>query len=539
MIPFIHAAFVKAATLIGASPDELKLIFCFLLSYPLAGLLKRVPDSSPGRKNLFAVSVSLFYLIGIFDLWDGLATVLISAGGAYAIAYFLRSSPYMPWIGFVFTMAHISVSHISRQLANAPSTVDITGTQMVLVMKISAFCWNVADGQLPDDALSDFQKTRRLQELPSLLDYAGYVFFFPGLLAGPAFDFTEYRAWLDTTMFDVPANIDPAMKPPVRRKRRIPRSGTPAILKALVGLVWVFLYMQFSPRFSHTELTSPSFLQYGFLRRIWIMYMVSFVARFKYYGVWSLTEGACILAGLGYNGIDPITGKASWNRLQNIDPWMVESAQNPRGLLAGWNINTNNWLRNYVYLRVTPKGKKPGFRATFTTFATSALWHGFYPGYYLTFILASLIQTAAKNFRRHLRPFFMDPVSGKPLPSKRYYDVLTYFVTQLSFSFATVPFLILSFSDSLWAWTRVYNYALIWTVATLAFFASPGKVMIKKKLEQRAGRANARLVRSISTDSLTGKEPILGISKDLEQDFNEAMEEIRNEVEARQAKKDS
>jgi lysophospholipid acyltransferase len=449
MIPFIHAAFVKAATLIGASPDELKLIFCFLLSYPLAGLLKRVPDSSPGRKNLFAVSVSLFYLIGIFDLWDGLATVLISAGGAYAIAYFLRSSPYMPWIGFVFTMAHISVSHISRQLANAPSTVDITGTQMVLVMKISAFCWNVADGQLPDDALSDFQKTRRLQELPSLLDYAGYVFFFPGLLAGPAFDFTEYRAWLDTTMFDVPANIDPAMKPPVRRKRRIPRSGTPAILKALVGLVWVFLYMQFSPRFSHTELTSPSFLQYGFLRRIWIMYMVSFVARFKYYGVWSLTEGACILAGLGYNGIDPITGKASWNRLQNIDPWMVESAQNPRGLLAGWNINTNNWLRNYVYLRVTPKGKKPGFRATFTTFATSALWHGFYPGYYLTFILASLIQTAAKNFRRHLRPFFMDPVSGKPLPSKRYYDVLTYFVTQLSFSFATVPFLILSFSDSL------------------------------------------------------------------------------------------
>jgi lysophospholipid acyltransferase len=341
--------------------------------------------------------VSLFYLVGIFDLWDGLLTVLISAGGAYAIAYFLRGSPYMPWIGFAFTMGHMSVSHIWRQMANNPSTIDITGTQMVLVMKISAFCWNVADGQLSDDALSDLQKSRRLKELPSLLDYAGYVFFFPGLLAGPAFDFTEYRAWLDTTMFDVPSNIDPAKKPPVRRKRKIPRSGTPAVLKGAVGLVWVFLFMQFSPKFSHAELTSPSYPSYGFLHRVWIMYMVSFVARFKYYGVWSLTEGACILTGLGFNGVDPITGKASWNRLQNIDPWMVETAQNPRGFLAGWNMNTNNWLRNYVYLRVTPKGKKPGFRASMITFATSALWHGFYPGYYLTFILASLIQTAAKS----------------------------------------------------------------------------------------------------------------------------------------------
>ena len=33
----------------------------------------------------------------------------------------------MPWIGFVFVMGHMSVSHISRQFANAPDKVDITG----------------------------------------------------------------------------------------------------------------------------------------------------------------------------------------------------------------------------------------------------------------------------------------------------------------------------------------------------------------------------------------------------------------------------
>jgi lysophospholipid acyltransferase len=99
--------------------------------------------------------------------------MLISAGGAYAIAKFLRGSRFMPWVGFVFLMGHMSVNHIARQAANSPRSVDITGAQMVLVMKLTAFCWNVADGLLSEAELSDFQKDRRLTELPSLLDYAG------------------------------------------------------------------------------------------------------------------------------------------------------------------------------------------------------------------------------------------------------------------------------------------------------------------------------------------------------------------------------
>jgi lysophospholipid acyltransferase len=87
--------------------------------------------------------------------------------------------------------------------------------------------------------------------------------------------------------------------------------------------------------------------------------------------------------------------------LRNVSPWGVESAQNTRAYLGNWNINTNNWLRNYMYLRVTPRGKKPGFRASMATFVTSAFWHGFYPGYYLSFVLASFVQTVAKSTYSH------------------------------------------------------------------------------------------------------------------------------------------
>lgn len=352
-------------------------------------------------KLLHFSRVGVFFLVGLFDLWAGLRTILIAAGGAYGIAYSLRGSPYMPWIGFVFLMVQMSVNQLERQFANDPASVDITGAQMVLVMKLSAFCWNVADGTLPEDQLSDFQKDRVLRELPSLLDYAGWVFFFPSLLCGPAMDFAEYRRWLDTSMFEVPSNVDPAKKPPTRKKRRIPRSATPAMWKLATGLVWILSFLKFSGWYSTELLVSDSYMAHGMAKRVWIMYMTNLTARMKYYGVWSMAEGACILTGIGYSGVDPATGKISWDRVRNIYPWGVESAQNTRAYLGNWNMKTNLWLRNYVFLRVTPMGKKPGFRATMATFVTSAVWHGFYPGYYLTFVLASFIQNVAKSKSLH------------------------------------------------------------------------------------------------------------------------------------------
>ena len=198
-------------------------------------------------------------------------------------------------------------------------------------------------------------------------------------------------------MFQLPPGIDPSKAPPTRKKRKIPRSGTPASWKAGYGLLWIFAFLQFSGWYYTDFLLGDDYMKYSFFRRVWILHMLGLTTRMKYYGVWSLTEGACILSGIGYNGIDPKTSRAKWDRLQNVRPLAIETAQNSRDYLGNWNINANHWLRNYVYLRVTPKGKKPGFRASLATFVTSAFWHGFYPGYYMTFVLASLLQTIAKS----------------------------------------------------------------------------------------------------------------------------------------------
>ncbi|OAP57547.1 hypothetical protein AYL99_08285 [Fonsecaea erecta] len=519
MLPGIDIPFLWLSKAIGASVDEIKLLAIFLISYPLAAVLKRLPDDKPQWKNIFSVSITLFYLLGVYDLWGGTVTLLIDAIGTYLIAYYLDGS-LMPWLG------HMSISHIERQRIADPSLVDITGGQMVLIMKLHGFSWNVHDGRLKGELLTDAQKDRAVYKMPNLLDFAGYVFFFPSIFTGPAFEYADYKRWLDGSIYDTTPGSKGA--PPTKGKRRIPHSTVPAVRKAIGGLLWIGAFLQLSQWYYVPFFLSDEYMTFSFPYRVWLLQMLGFATRTKYYGVWSLTEGACIMAGISYNGVDEKTGQAKWDHLENVNPWGIETAQNSRAYLDNWNKNTNKWLRNYIYLRVTPKGKKPGFRATLATFLTSALWHGFYPGYYLTFVLAAFIQTVAKNFRRYVRPFFLTPDGTKSTRYKIYYDALGYVATQLAFCFTTAPFVVLGFHDSLKIWARVYFYTVIGVAASLAFFASPAKRSLTKRLD---ARNHPHLRKTIAEE--TQHPPSLGLPNDPVREIDEAIDEIRADIETR------
>jgi lysophospholipid acyltransferase len=86
-------------------------------------------------------------------------------------------------------------------------------------------------------------------------------------------------------------------------------------------------------------------------------------------------QGASILTGLGFTGYGP-SGESTWGGAANVKILEIELPSNFKVLLDSWNINTNIWLRECIYKRVTPKGKKPGFRSSMLTFATSAFWVG-------------------------------------------------------------------------------------------------------------------------------------------------------------------
>ncbi|KAK7205953.1 MBOAT, membrane-bound O-acyltransferase family-domain-containing protein [Myxozyma melibiosi] len=543
MIGIIDDAMGAAAKQIGLDTDPLKLFLTFVLSYPLCAVLKRLPDYTPVYKQLFCIAVSAFYLLGIFDLKDGVQTLMISAMGTYGLAKYVKS-PLMPWMVFVFVMGHLTINHIERYRSpedtSSSGRMDITGSQMVLVMKLSAFGWNVHDGRRPASELSSLQKDRALPTLPPLLDYLTYVFFFPSLMVGPSFDYSEFRRWLDFSIFENEYTTPHPDGKPRKHKRKIPRSGRVAARKAAEGVMWIALWIIMSSKFSSGVLFTDTYLGRNFFYRAFYMWPLGFAYRLKYYGAWTLAEGACILSGLSYNGIDPVTKKRKWDRVRNIDPYRHETGQNMHALLETWNMNTNKWLKTYVYLRVTPKGKRPGFRSTLFTFATSAFWHGVSPGYYLTFITGAFLQSCGRSARRYIRPFFMSPDLSQPGPYKKYYDALTYVVSQMSLQYTVQPFVILTFRDSLYVWSTVYFYVHIGIFIFITTFSQKKvKKYIEAKLAARTEISSkldklrfeieqARIKKiPVEVERVLAREPTLGVP---DQELDEALELMRGEM---------
>lgn len=379
---------------------------------------------------------------------------------------------------------------------------------MVLVMKLTAFAWNIHDGRTARkaqeglSALVDFQKESVLTEMPDILSYIAWSLFFPSMLIGPAFEYAQYRAWLNCTIYEVevPKNTKAAKK--MANGRKIPRSGTAAAKRALEGLFWLACYTYLSPRFTVDEVLSDSFAKTSFLYRMWYIVPLAFTHRSKYYGIWKLSEGGCVLAGFGFKGFTK-SGVIDWSSIENISPYEFEVAQNTKALLEAWNKNTNKWLKNYVYLRVTPKGKKPGFKSTMATFATSAIWHGFYPGYYFAFTLGAFVQTMGKHYRRNFRPFLMSADGKSAGPNKWIYDIICWFVTQWTWAYIVQAFIVLSFTGSLKFWSRYYFIVHVVLALNFAFFGTGASAPLKAALKQRSQTAASAATAKVDT---SGKE---------------------------------
>ncbi|KAK6464701.1 MBOAT, membrane-bound O-acyltransferase family-domain-containing protein [Scheffersomyces coipomensis] len=541
-LAIVQAFIDRVSVLLGVDDASLKVLFCTLLSFPFSFIFKRLPDENYTLKNLYNVGVSAFYVFGVLGIYHGIMTLSFSAAGCYFITRYVRT-PAMPWINFLFLMSHLAYNHLMTQFFSVydKTKIDMSGAQMVLVLKLTAFGWSVYDGRQPVGELNAYNKSRAIKKHPNILPYIGYVFFYASLLTGPSFDYAAYDRFLHSTLFDdVPED-----KRPGKRKRKIPRSGRQALSKTLQGAFCATLLVHAPKYITIQYALSPAFVnEHNFIYRIFYLWILSFTQRLRYYTIWLIAEGACILCGLGYNGYDPVTDSFKWDRVQNIDPFIFETSQNMHTSLEAWNMNTNKWLKNYVYLRVARKGKKPGFKSTLFTFVTSAFWHGTRPGYYITFVLGAILQTVGKIFRRNLRPIFLKADGKTPKSNKIYYDIVCYFVTQLTFGFLAQPFVLLEFPKSIQIWSTCYFYVPIISLIVIFLFNGPYKKQVvgycksfqdSEKYKNKLAPEEAEIVNN-AVETLLEKEsadniPTLGLppidylqtvdKKEVNQDIND------------------
>jgi lysophospholipid acyltransferase len=105
-----------------------------------------------------------------------------------------------------------------------------------------------------------------------------------------------------------------------------------------------------------------------------------------------LMDCGAIAAGLAFNGYDS-NGVALHDRVKSVVISGLIFTYRVKDFLSCWNISVHEWLKYYVFLRMLDS-KKRGNSSSFAscvTFMVSAIWHGFYPGFFSFFIGAFLM----------------------------------------------------------------------------------------------------------------------------------------------------
>lgn len=422
----------------GLRVDEINYVFCMLLAYPLAFLFRLVPTSLPALRHFIAGFVGL--LFGVFCFRVFILHVFVLAGVAYLFIILDPSAKSVHRNVAVFSIGYLTFCHIYRQYYFfGLYLLDITGPLMLLVQKLSSLGYSLHDAQHPSDKQTELQKKLAVAKTPTLLEYFGHVFFFPAFLAGPMHFFTDYKAFMEGHTHTEGGAFAAAKK-----------------------FVYAFLCMGCNrlPGFlgidnSMLLLANEKWIdENNILRRLAQLYMASVCIRMQYYFAWILAEGANNAAGFGFqkkkdskDGSDDKEVKGSWHLITNVRVENVEFATNLKGVLDNWNIQTSTWLRYVCYERTNNSVNK--------TMLLSALWHGLYPGYFLTFLTGTLQTEAARTGRRVIRPIFHS--AGKL--GMHVYDVLTWVVTAIALDYMVGPFVILEFWASLQFWSD-FHFAI-------------------------------------------------------------------------------
>ena len=151
-----------------------------------------------------------------------------------------------------------------------------------------------------------------------------------------------------------------------------------------------------------------------------------------------------IASGLAFNGYDKETGEPKFDRVQSVILWNLDFSSSVKELIASWNMSVPKWLKNYVFLRIASKDKKRGgfMKAAICTFLVSAVWHGFYPGFYIFFVLLGTVDYVSKLYGQLLMPL----VSGI-LPDPVIY-MISWIWCFYWFSYINISFFLLSFENS-------------------------------------------------------------------------------------------
>ena len=416
-----------------------------ILSWPLAYSLRHI--RSPRIKMTLSMSVGVTSMFFIY----GRETTLLYL--AFIISSYLpcRYGLLGPGVFTVLVLVTLGAIHYDSMLTGtATDRMSYTGTLMMMAAKVSMFAFHISDGRKirskqplsPHAHIALHREATAIVSDVSSFEYLCYNFEFMGSIVGPLFTYNEYMDFIHARGDFAKVKSVPVLVP---------------ILKALVRAVTVlaaYMYLISLPVININTLTSAGFLTLPLYQRVFVSPFIVVACRFAYFAVWALSEVSCTLSGLAYQPPN------QFDRGTNVNIIKFELSHNFNQVTNNWNIRISDlWLKHCIYQRVdsVPSiirrlGVGRQALANLTTKITSAVWHGWFAGYGISFLSLGLGNWTETLVRRKLHPWLPARFLNSHLCS-----VLAWAHTWWSLNVFFAPFLSLT-----WEKARLYYDSIYW-----------------------------------------------------------------------------
>uniref|UniRef100_A0A914H5D6 Uncharacterized protein n=1 Tax=Globodera rostochiensis TaxID=31243 RepID=A0A914H5D6_GLORO len=462
--------------LLGFDTDKLNLLFCQLLSACVAFVFFKFFPPCP-HQSAHTARLAILASVGIALCFFCFGWAIKHMFGLLSCSFVLLHFVPVRHVHravFTFAMGYLIFIHWYRWVVLRDYFLDVTGPMMVMVQKVTVLAFSLHDGSKNSEELSQIQSKEALRKVPPVLNFLAYTFQFQTVLTGPMVFYTEFMEFVSGENFSkvmkkekLEENINQLNNNSIQNGKCLPGKvsvGVPSSVHAVLGkflfsLFCAVLLFLFANSSDPLQIISASAWTLSWPRWLFLFWFLIFMQRVQYYYAWTMADAICNLSGLGFGGFTS-DGQSKWDLVTNVDMWKVETAQSFKETLDGWNLKTMFWLRYVAYER-TPKNYR-----TFSTYALSAVWHGFFMGYYLCFATGALITVGARTIRRFVRHHFQRNVI-----LHHSYNFLTFAATKFALAYATFPFVTMQLSPGLVLYGRLYF--LPHFLALFAIFALP------------------------------------------------------------------
>ncbi|KAI8334729.1 MBOAT, membrane-bound O-acyltransferase family-domain-containing protein [Chlamydoabsidia padenii] len=450
--------------LTGIPESTARLLITVILAYPVAvqynSLYMRHPKETTNTttttmdRNTFVLlsGLALSFFFNGFEIYHSLLTVGLSYGICYMVGEQWQQRRLAGSMVWVLNAVYL----LAGYYYTSSEDYDISWTmpQCILCLRLMGFAFDYMDGVtklVPTTTTiannpqpMSFDADTALSNLPPPAQVGAYCFFPAAFLVGPQFSFSLYRRWVDNPLFlgKQVTDWDETYKGQQRYMVRC----------ILLAILYLGLQQLVGAAFTSSSLLSHDYQQLPFLQRCWHLLVTGKFVYGKYIGIWLLTEGACVLFGITYDGEDK-EGRARFGGLANTLPLKYETATSIDDIIGSFNINTNMWVKYYVFKRLKFLGNKHISQAASLFFL--AIWHGFHLNYFITFTLEFFYTQCEAVFRRRLSPSIRSLAERNPL----YFYLWTAFTwsaCSITINYAVIGFDILKVSKAWTAYKSVY-----------------------------------------------------------------------------------